>query len=106
MSTIPIPNPRPTPVDQAATVLSRLGVLDREQASKMLDTWQFTPELTERERGAVIDRFPAICAHCGYAIMLVAPEVGGPRVWRHTNPDAAPHGWTATKPRTAPDGAR
>lgn len=45
-------------VDHAVASLRALGDLDRAQAARLLATWRYSPELSRRERAAVLARFP------------------------------------------------
>lgn len=44
-------------VDLAERALRNLGVVDRPDAEAALITWAHAPELTERERAAILGRF-------------------------------------------------
>ncbi len=46
-------------IDAAENALRALGVADRAGAGRALDGWRHTPELSARERRAVLLRFPA-----------------------------------------------
>jgi hypothetical protein len=43
-------------VDLAVEALSAFGDIDRATAERLLSSWRFNPELSRRERAAVLDR--------------------------------------------------
>lgn len=45
-------------VDVAVRALAAFGDLSRSQAAELLTGWKYAPELTRRERAAVLRRFP------------------------------------------------
>ncbi len=77
-------------IDRAVDALAAFGDdLDRVTAERLLTTWKFSPELTGRDRDQILDRFPALCAHCWDPIELAVPAPPGPRVWTRSAP--GPH---------------
>jgi hypothetical protein len=103
MSTVP--TPETNPVDRAEAALREIGVIHRDQAEPLLDSWSHVRELTAEQRVEVLNRFYGTrCGQCHGLIehVPVPPNAGpawGPAYWRHLGGHSGSH---AARPEVTP----
>ena len=76
-------------VDRACAALSAHPDLHVRDAVRLLEHWAHSPELSWRERRAVLARYVPLpaerCSRCGYRIAYVT-DGPDPGWWRHVEP--------------------